>query len=211
MIYFVKLLKRFRNDFRLHKIQNNFIKKNKHNNVRVLSGNPSTNISVGNYSYGGINYLDYYVGCFLKIGNFCSIARNNFFCMGGEHDFKCFSSFPFEQQINKKNCSHAKGDIVIDDDVWIGVNCIILSGVHIGQGAIIGAGSVVTGNVEPYSIYGGAPAKLIKKRFSDNVIQKMMKIDFSKLDFDKYEKYKNLLSSEIDEKNVDEIVNVINS
>ncbi|MDC3366068.1 acyltransferase [Flavobacteriaceae bacterium] len=61
--------------------------------------------------------------------------------------------------------------IVIEDDVWIGVNCIILSGVTIGQGAVIAAGSVVSKNVPPYSIVAGVPAKVIKKRFSDEIVE----------------------------------------
>ena len=69
----------------------------------------------------------------------------------------------------------SKGDIIIEDDVWIGANCIILSGVKISRGAIIAAGSVVIKEVAPYSIIAGVPAKQIKKRFSEKTIELLEK------------------------------------
>ena len=74
----------------------------------------------------------------------------------------------------------SKGDITIDD-VWIGFRATILSGVHIGQGAVVAAGAVVTKDVPPYAIIGGVPAKIIKYRFSPEVIEQLLKLDYSKL------------------------------
>lgn len=71
---------------------------------------------------------------------------------------------------------------MVCDDVWIGYGAMILSGLTINQGAIIAAGSVVTKNVPAYAIAGGNPAKIIKYRFEDSIIDKLVKIDFSKLD-----------------------------
>ncbi|NLK24601.1 MAG: CatB-related O-acetyltransferase [Clostridiales bacterium] len=75
----------------------------------------------------------------------------------------------------------SKGDIIVRDDVWIGQRAIILSNVNIGQGAVIAAGSVVTKDVPPYAIVGGVPAKVIKYRFSPEMIKELLKIDYSKL------------------------------
>ena len=75
-----------------------------------------------------------------------------------------------------------KGPIVLEDDVWIGQDSIILSGVTIGRGSVIAAGSVVTKSVEPYSIVGGNPARLIRYRFDDELRLKMMSVNFEKLD-----------------------------
>ena len=75
--------------------------------------------------------------------------------------------------------SFSKGPIVIEDDVWIGFGSIILSGVKLSQGTVVGAGSVVTKSTDPYSIVAGNPAKLIKKRFSDEIIKRLINIDLS--------------------------------
>ena len=77
--------------------------------------------------------------------------------------------------------TNTKGDIIVEDDVWIGIHAIILSGVHIGRGAIIAAGAVVTNDIPPYAIVGGVPAKLIKYRFDHDLINSLLKIDYSKL------------------------------
>lgn len=75
----------------------------------------------------------------------------------------------------------SKGDIIINDDVWIGCNAIILSGVNIGQGAVVAAGAVVTNDIPPYAIVGGVPAKVIKYRFETAIIDELLKVDYSKL------------------------------
>ena len=81
----------------------------------------------------------------------------------------------------------SKGDIVIKDDVWIGQNAIICSGVTVGQGAVVAAGAVVTKDVEPYAIVGGNPAKFIKYRLDESLRKKLEKIDVAAL-FDKFTK-----------------------
>lgn len=110
----------------------------------------------------------------------------------------------------KNNEALSKGNIIIEDDVWIGQGAIILSGVTIGRGSVIGAGAVVAKDIPPYSIVVGNPGKVIKKRFSDEIIEKLMKVDYSKLDENKIKYNIDLLYTEINENNVDEIINMIN-
>lgn len=121
----------------------------------------------------------------LKIGKFCSIACGaKFLFTSANHTMKSLSTYPFpiffeEWQLDGKDICDAwdnKGDIVIGNDVWIGYEAVILSGVTIGDGAVIGSRAVVTKDVEPYTIVGGVPAKPIRKRFDEQTIEKLEKI-----------------------------------
>ena len=145
-------------------------------------------VSVGKRTYGGINIMG---GrhCFghsttkVIIGNYCSIGPEVTFIPHLDHYTNHISTYPFKVQVlGERFEAISKGDIVIDDDVWIGYGATILSGVHIGQGAVIMAGAVVSKDIPPYSMCGGVPAKPLKYRLSENIIRKLMKIDFSKLD-----------------------------
>lgn len=111
----------------------------------------------------------------IKIGRFSSIAQNV-----SIQEFNHKMLTPTTYAINHFFFTHnfmddvtSKGDVILAEDVWVGSNVVILSGVKIGRGAIIAAGSVVTKDVAPYSIVGGVPAKVIKMRFSDEVIKKI--------------------------------------
>lgn len=121
----------------------------------------------------------------LVIGKFCSIAcKAKFLMTSGNHTMKSLSTytFPIFYEEWGGDVSHItdawdnKGDIVIGNDVWIGYNAIIMSGVKVGDGAIIGTRAIVTNDVPPYTIVGGTPAKVIKKRFSDDIILKLLNI-----------------------------------
>ena len=121
----------------------------------------------------------------LKIGKFCSIACGaKFLFTSANHTMKSLSTYPFpiffeEWQLDGKDICDAwdnKGDIVIGNDVWIRYEAVILSGVTIGDGAVIGSRAVVTKDVEPYTIVGGVPAKPIRKRFDEQMIKKLEKI-----------------------------------
>lgn len=140
-------------------------------------------VSVGDYTYGGLRVLTYNKHNRLYIGRFCSIAQEVMFVLSGDHYVNHISTYPYKVWLLKeKNEGVSKGDIVLDDDVWIGFRATIMSGVHIGQGAVIAAGAVVTKDVPPYAIVGGVPAKIIKYRFSEDIIQELVKIDYSNLD-----------------------------
>ena len=92
------------------------------------------------------------------------------------------STYPFKSRyLGIHDETDTKGDIVISDDVWIGIRATILSGVHIGQGAIIAAGAVVSKDVPPYAIVGGVPAQIIKYRFNKTIINEFQQIDYKEL------------------------------
>jgi len=121
----------------------------------------------------------------LIIGKFCSIACGaKFVFTSANHTLKSLSTYPFplfweEYGLEQKDVTQAwdnKGDIVIGNDVWIGYEAVVMSGVQIGNGAIIGTRAVVTKDVEPYTIVGGVPAKPIKKRFDDETIKKLQSL-----------------------------------
>ena len=121
----------------------------------------------------------------LKIGKFCSIACGaKFLFNSANHTVKSLSTYPFpiffeEWGLDVKDITSAwdnKGDIVIGNDVWIGYEAVIMSGVTIGDGAIIGTRAVVTNDVPPYTIVGGVPAKQIRKRFPEEIISELLKL-----------------------------------
>ena len=136
------------------------------------------------------NVLYHYPECNhdkLKIGKFCSIACGaKFLFNAANHGMGSLSTYPFpiffeEWGLDADTASIAKawdnkGDIVVGNDVWIGYEAVILAGVTIGDGAIIGARAVVTKDVPPYTIVGGAPAKQIRKRFSDEMIAELERL-----------------------------------
>lgn len=121
----------------------------------------------------------------LIIGRFCSIACGaKFLFTSANHAMRSLSTYPFpiffeEWGLDRTRVADAwdnKGDIVVGSDVWIGYEAVVLSGVTIGDGAIIGARAVVTRNVPPYAIVGGVPARLIRKRFDDKTIETLLRL-----------------------------------
>ena len=121
----------------------------------------------------------------LVIGKFCSIACGaKFIFTSANHTLKSLSTYPFpiffeEWGLDSANITEAwdkKGDIVIGNDVWIGYEAVILSGVTVGDGAIIGARAVVTKDVPPYAIVGGIPARYIRRRFDEKTVTKLMEL-----------------------------------
>jgi acetyltransferase-like isoleucine patch superfamily enzyme len=146
-------------------------------------------VAVGKKTYGALNVTDFSpLDTKLRIGSYCSISSGVQFLLGGEHQVNSISTFPFKvKRFGYDREAGSKGDIIVGDDVWIGTNAIICSGVTIGQGAIVAAGAVVTKNVPPYAVVGGNPAKVIKYRFSEDIINKLLSIDLVKL-FDSFNK-----------------------
>lgn len=204
-MWFVQVLKN-RIDFFVFKIK--WRKCNKHNFTVAKNIFDKNRVKVGNFTYGSLYIIMSNVSHKITIGSFCSIAPNVTFIVESDHPINKLSTFPFKVKcLNQKYEAISKGDIIIDDDVWIGYGSVILSGVHIGQGAIIAAGSVVTKDVPAYAIVAGIPAKVIKYRFSKEVILKLLEFDFSCLTLDVVSKCENSLYRDINEYNINEILN----
>ncbi len=138
------------------------------------------NYHIGNHTYGNPRIYSWGEGATLKVGSYCSIAANVKIFLGGEHRLDWVTTYPFSDLNPKykhiKGHPTSKGDVNIGNDVWIGTEAIIMSGVNIGDGAVIAARAVVTKNVQPYSICGGNPARFIKNRFDEETINELLRI-----------------------------------
>ncbi len=154
------------------------------------------NIIVGDYTYyddfetvenfeKNVKYLFDFVGDKLIIGKFCMIASDVTFIMnGGNHLNESLSSYPFAifggdwSEAMEGKSYPTKGNTIIGNDVWMGYGATIMPGVTIGDGAIIATKSVITKDVAPYTIAGGNPAIEIKKRFTEEVIKKLLELQW---------------------------------
>ena len=139
-------------------------------------------VEAGEHTYGlkRESFFAYHPDDRVRIGKFCSIADGVRFVFGG-HRLDTISTFPF-RAICFGDAPHADatshGEIIVGHDVWIGVNAVILSGVTIGNGAVVAAGAVVTKDVPAYAVVGGVPAKLIKMRFEPDQVAALEKIQW---------------------------------
>lgn len=178
---------------------------NKSNNTFVANGVndnsfPNKKVTVGKYSYGPLKVISYNSSDpSLRIGCFCSIAEDVKFMLGGNHYYKSLLSFPVRSFVTDQAEALSNGEIIVDDDVWIGAGSTIMSGVHLAKGTIVAAGAVVTHSTTPYTIVAGIPAKKIKSRFSDAIIEKLMQIDLAKVDKQFMFNNVSLLTKDIDE------------
>lgn len=181
--YFINLLLPLYEYLKLTKFRVKWEIENKHNSTKVNNVFDINKVKIGRYTYGNLNVLTFGNKLeSLTIGDFCSIANNVQFILGGNHNYSRISTFPFKVHIEGETSeASTKGPIIINDDVWIGQNVIILSGVTVGKGAILAAGSIVTKNVSPYSIY--ANGKEIKYRFEDkDLIKSLEGFDYNLVD-----------------------------
>lgn len=179
----IQFLSVFINILKTRKWKKRFRNNNKHNSIGTVNVFPEERVKVGKFSYGNINVQIHGKKSKLIVGNFCSIATNVVFIVESDHCTNYVSTFPFKAKVLNQGNTEAisKGDIIIEDDVWIGQNAIVLSGVTIGQGAVVAAGAVVTSDVPPYAIVGGVPAKVIKYRFEAPVVDYLQTLDYSQL------------------------------
>lgn len=179
-------------------------KLNAHNRTSPMNSFSLELVSVGKHTYGNLYVLAFNTEAKLKIGHYCSIAPEVTFVLSADHYTNHISTYPYRVKIVGEDYEAiSKGSIVIDDDVWIGYRSTIMSGVHIGQGAIVAAGAVVTKDVPPYAIVGGVPAKIIKYRFESTIVEELLKVDYGKLDKGMIRNHINDLYQEII--NVDQI------
>ncbi|PZU96768.1 MAG: Vat family streptogramin A O-acetyltransferase [Pseudanabaena sp.] len=153
------------------------------------------NIIIGDYTYyddpedsenfeRNVLYHFPFIGDQLIIGKFCALARGVKFIMNGaNHQLDGFSTYPFyifgngwEKAEPQAEKLPYKGNTVIGNDVWVGYETVFMPGVQVGDGAIIAAKSVVVGDIPPYTIFGGNPAKCIRQRFDSKTIQSLLEI-----------------------------------
>ena len=183
-------------------------KNNAHNQTSVIKKFDLNRVVVGRGTYGrlDISMFDEETDIVLEIGNYCSIAGDVKFICGGNHYTNRILTYPIDKKIFAKDEALSKGKIVVEDDVWIGTNAMILSGVRIGRGSVVAAGSVVVDNVPPYSIVGGVPAKVIKYRFEKEMIDKLMLLQFDKIDNAFIQSHRDLFNCELNMDILDEIL-----
>lgn len=135
---------------------------------------------IGRFTYGDPQILTWNEGATLKIGAFCSIAAGVKIFLGGEHRTDWVTTYPFNVLWERGRQIHGhpktKGDVTIGNDVCIGTDAVILSGVRIGDGAVVGARTVVAKDLEPYAMYAGNPARLVRKRFDEETIQQLLEL-----------------------------------
>lgn len=185
-------------------------KANAHNFTKPTSYYPIDKIMIGKGSYGKIHILSAKQERYLRIGNYCSIADEVTFILSTDHPLTHLSTYPFKAMYMGEQEATAKGDIIVGDDVWIGYRVVILSGIKIERGAVIAAGAVVTKDVPPYAIVAGVPARVIKYRFTQDVINKLMTMDYNKLMPENIMSDIDGLYCDINENNVDSIVGKLN-
>jgi acetyltransferase-like isoleucine patch superfamily enzyme len=174
------------------------------NFLQIVSGQDHSDPSkvfrsynVGKHTYGTPAILEWGEGATLRVGAFCSIAKEVSIFLGGEHHADWVTTFPFNVlwKSAEKIPGHpaTKGDVVIGNDVWIGYGAVILSGATIGDGSIIGARAVVTRSVPPYAIVAGNPATIIRTRFDEKTIRRLINIQWWDWEDSKIEAYLPLM------------------
>lgn len=154
---------------------------------------------LGSYSYTGANTMIFHA----DIEKFCSISWG-VTIGGGEHNYKRISSHDFfynnRYGLIPENCkdNHNRYNQAcqLGNDVWVGANATILRGVSVGDGAIVGANSLVNKDVPPYAIVAGSPAKIIKYRFSEEIIKELLKLEWWNLPSEILKKNYELILSE---------------
>lgn len=177
--------------------------------VRMSHVHAGGNVSIGRYSVvngPGTVLLSSIHG--ISIGSFCSIARE-VIIQEYNHPLERVSTFYLEKNVfglTSKDEVISKGPIVIGNDVWIGAKSIILSGVNIGDGAVVAAGSVVTKNVPPYAIMGGNPARVIRYRFPADVISTLLSLQWWDWSIERIESNRVVFSSQLTRELLDNVI-----
>ena len=149
----------------------------------------SSIVEFGDFTYGHPLILQWGEGSKLHVGKFCSIAEGVEIMLGGDHRNDWCSTYPFNAWLpdvygDIKGHPYSKGDIWIGNDVWLARGCKIMSGVHIHDGVTVAANAVVTKDVAPYTVVGGVPAKVIKRRFDKKAVDHLIEMQWWDWDLD---------------------------
>lgn len=200
----IKSIKRYRESRRMKRLSRRFGP-----NTRLLCG--SETVIVGEHTYGKPRILMHHEGNTLRIGKFCSIASEVTFLMSGLHHHECVSTYPWYNPFKGFHRwdptgidpalwkDHPAGDTVVGNDVWLGHGAFVLPGVHIGDGAVIGAKTVVSKDVPPYAIAVGSPMRIVRLRFSEEQVAALQEIRWWEWPDEKIQRFLPLIqSSDID-------------
>jgi len=137
---------------------------------------------IGPHSYGWVTIQDFGDSTRLRIGDYCSFADGTLILVGGEHRLDWVTTYPFPVLWPEAKAMQGhpgtRGDIVIGNDVWVGARATILSGVTVGHGAAIGAGSVVSSDIPPYCVAAGNPSRVVRQRFDETTIASLLKLQW---------------------------------
>lgn len=209
----IKLVIKLVTLFKKYEHKRKWIKSNKQNQTIPINVFEPDIVKVGKMSYGPLEVYGWGAkNEKLIIGDYVSISNGVKFLLGGNHNYNTISTYPFKVTMcGEKQEAYSKGAIVVDDDAWIGTDTMILSGVKIGKGAVIAAGSVIVKDVPPYSIVGGNPAKIIKYRFENKIIDRLKDFDFNKITNDFILKNIDKLYKDLDEDILENLIEQLNN
>ena len=186
------------------------------NNVNKNGFVGESPISIGRYTYGfeNVSIRQWGEGAGLAIGAFCSISSNVIIFLGGNHRTDWITTFPFGHIFvdelggqDIKGHPGTRGDVLIGNDVWIGHGVTVMSGICIGDGAVIAANSTVIKDVLPYQIVGGNPAKPIKMRFDEDIINCLLLLKWWNLPIEEIKKLMQFLSSRPSKEKLENMIN----
>lgn len=135
---------------------------------------------IGRASYGDLSVLEFGDGGTLRVGAYCSFAKGVQIFLGGEHRTDWVTTYPFSAMdprfFSIRGHPRTRGDVIVGNDVWFGREAMVMSGVRIGDGAVIGARALVTRDVSPYAIVSGNPAKEVRHRFPPQVVERLLAV-----------------------------------
>lgn len=204
----IPVLRGLERQFRKSQFDRAWRKKNRHNQTVVGDRTfPMEVVTVGRMTYGMLHIQSFFPesGDSLEIGNFVSIAPGVLFLLGVNHQTQTFTTFPLRTRLEGPSPLDAlcRGPLIVEDEVWIGTNAMLFSGIRVGRGAIVAAGAIVTKDVPPYAIVGGNPAKVIRYRFSEEIIQELLQLKLNDMPTEWLKQNLDIMYREI--QNVDEV------